>query len=205
MNRALLLCGALLLLTSRTLGQTGDANTWGGARWVWDEAEANKVPQNNEPRYLRRTFELTAAPKTAELWVTADNLYVAHVNGQKVGDGTDWNTVGKYDVAKHLVVGKNVLAIKATNQGGVAGAIARLHITTADKKSLFIVTDEKTKVTRKADKDWLKTDCDDSAWFAALVLGDPTIAPWNLAGNTAAKTPGKGPNSYGSSAVDPKV
>ena len=60
----------------------------------------------------------------------------------------EWTTVEKYDVAKHLVVGKNVLAIQATNQGGVAGAIARLHIRTADKKDLFIVTDEKTKIGR---------------------------------------------------------
>src|SRR5262245_402844 len=184
MSKALLLCGGLLLLTSRTLGQTGAANPWSDARWVWDETDANKVPQNNEPRYLRRTFELTAAPKTAELWITVDNHYVAHVNGQHVGAGADWKTIGKFDVARHLVVGKNVLAIRATNQGGVAGALARLRITTVGKKSLFIVTDEKTKITRTPGKDWLKADCDDSAWSAATVLGDPTIPPWNIANNT---------------------
>jgi putative membrane-bound dehydrogenase-like protein len=205
MKTTLLVCGTLLLLTSRALGQTDAAKSWGDARWVWDEIDADKVPQNNEPRYLRRTFELTTAPKSAELWITADNLYVVHVNGQKVGDGADWKSVGKYDVARHLVVGKNVLAIKATNQGGVAGALARLHITTTDKKSLFIVTDEKTKITRTPGKDWLKTACDDSAWFAAIVLGDPTTAPWNIADNPSVKASGNGPNSYGSSAVDPKV
>jgi putative membrane-bound dehydrogenase-like protein len=187
------------------------ANSWGGAAWVWDEPDANKVTQNNDPRYLRRTFELSAKPLAAELWITVDNHYIVYVNGQKVGEDSEWSTVEKYDVAKHLVVGKNVLAIKATNQGGVAGAIARLYIKNSDKKNLYIVTDEKTKIRRAEPRErpgdgWLKTDFDDSSWFAAIVLGDPSIGPWNLtSGTVAGKGKKGGPTDYGSNAVDPKV
>jgi putative membrane-bound dehydrogenase-like protein len=196
-------------LTSSAFAQNA---TWADAKWIWDEPDANKNAQTNDPRYLRLSFNLDAKPQAAELWITVDNVYVAYVNGQKVGTDAEWSTVEKYDVAKHLVVGKNVLAIQATNQDGVAGAIARLHIKTADKKDLFVVTDEKTKIQRAATvreraPDWLKADFDDSNWFAAMVLGDPSIAPWNLTGSKIAKggKPGGDRFGYGSNAVDPKV
>src|ERR1019366_5134126 len=102
----------LVALGTGAIAQTPAVkNSWGGAAWVWDEPDANKVPQNNEPRYLRRTFELSSRTVQAELWISADNIYTAYVNGQKIGTGAEWSNVGKYDVAKSLVVGKNVLAI----------------------------------------------------------------------------------------------
>jgi putative membrane-bound dehydrogenase-like protein len=193
---------AVLVFASPAFAQS---NSWGGAMWVWDEADADKVVQNDEPRFLRCTFDLAAKPTAAELWITADNLYDVQVNGHAAGSGNEWSKVGSYNVAKHLVAGKNVVAIKATNQGGVAGAIARLHIKTADKKDLFVVTNDKTKITQKPGKDWQKADFDDSAWFAAIPLGDPSMGPWNLAQSTApAATTGKGTN-YGSNAVDKTV
>src|SRR5580765_5579995 len=106
--KKLLPFGTLLIVafTSWTVAQPDSPNTWGDAMWVWDEADANKVPQNDEPRYLRLSFNLAATPQAAELWVTADNLYVAYVNGVKVGDGKEWSQVDRYNVAKHLVAGK---------------------------------------------------------------------------------------------------
>src|ERR1019366_8444252 len=205
-----LLCVLFLGFASSVSAQ--NANSWAGARWVWDEPDANKVPQNNDPRYLRLSFDLAAKPAQAELWITADNIYTAYVNGQKVGTDAEWSTVEKYDVAKHLIAGKNVLAIEARNQGGVAGVIARLHIKTADKKDLFVVTDEKTKIQRAgsvSDGKWLKADHDDSAWFNAIVLGDPSIGPWNLTQSPGTAVPGRSKGGdrfgYGSNAVDPKV
>lgn len=201
-----LLPSALLLLCSLPVFAQ-NANSWANAKWVWDEANANSTPQNDEPRYLRRTFTLATKPTAAELWITADNIYTVYVNGQKIGTDSEWNTVERYNVAKHLVAGKNVLAIQAINMGGPAGVIARLHVKTADKKGLFVVTDETTRVTQKASADWLKTDFDDSSWFAAVVLGDASIGPWNLTGgpaNVAQGPTGKGKN-YGSNAADPKL
>lgn len=217
MKKLIFACVVFVIgLTSWTLGQSSPSTSWGDAMWVWDEADASKIPQNNEPRYLRMTFDIPATPQAAELWVTADNLYTAYVNGVKVGDGKEWSQVDKYTVVKHLVVGKNVLAIRATNQGGVAAAIARLHIKTADKKDLFVVTNEKTKITSKFQLDggngnrpWFDAQFDDSSWFAAIALGDPSIAPWNLGGGAIVKGKGKGKAGdrfgYGSTAVDPKV
>ncbi|MBI2806745.1 MAG: hypothetical protein HYX68_17335 [Planctomycetes bacterium] len=207
MKKLLLLCLALIIaVTSWTLAQSGSPNTWAAAQWVWDEADANKNPQNNEPRFFRMTFTLDAKPAKAELWITADNHYVAYVNGQKVGSDAEWNTVERYNVAKHLIVGKNVLAIKATNQGGPAGLIARLHVKSAGKKDHFIVTNEKTKVRRGEARvgdpeSWTRADFDDSTWFNAIVLGDPTIGPWNLAGSPGPKGPGIAAKGYNTTEV----
>src|SRR5438552_1213958 len=109
---------SVVLIASISLPTFAQNPGWASASWVWDEADANKITQNNEPRYLRCAFDLAAKPSAAELWITVDNVYIAYVNGQKVGEDAEWATVEKYDVGKHLVVGKNVLAIKATNQGG---------------------------------------------------------------------------------------
>src|SRR5260221_14636979 len=98
----------VLLLTSPVFAQT---TNWGGAMWVWDEADADKIAQNDEPRYLRCAFDLTAKPQAAELWITADNIYNVYMNGQNVGSGKEWSETGQYNVAKHLFVGKNVSAI----------------------------------------------------------------------------------------------
>jgi putative membrane-bound dehydrogenase-like protein len=195
---ALLLCG--LSLVSLSPAQQSSPRGWGGAAWVWDQPDAHQAAQSNDPRFLRRTFTLSAKASKAELWITADNVYVVHVNGRKVGQDSEWNTVEKYDVAKYLAPGKNVLAIEARNQGGPAGVIARLHVRTADKKDLFVVTDQNTKITQNAPKGWEQVAFDDSGWFAAVVLGDAGIGPWNLAG--AAAPAGKG---YDVSAVDPKI
>src|SRR2546422_4533283 len=101
MKRMLSLCAGLILaLASPALSQTAD--TWADAKWVWDEPDANSVTQNNDPRYLRRTFDLAVKPTAAELWITVDNIYVVYVNGQKVGEDKEWSTVERYDVAKHL-------------------------------------------------------------------------------------------------------
>lgn len=201
MKKLLSLFSAVVLLGSWLFAQTSASDGWANAAWIWDEADAHKIPQNNEPRYLRCNFDLAAKPVSADLWVTADNHYVAYVNGQKVGEDAEWATVEKYDVAKHLTVGKNVIAFQVKNQGGVAGAIARLRVKTADKKDLFVVTDEKTKIAQKASSGWQTVGFDDSAWFAAIVLGDPGIGPWNLTGGPVAKG-GKGKKGGGQFGYD---
>lgn len=194
-----LACAVLAALPSLATAQTA-VRGWGGAAWVWDQPEAQATPQSNEPRYLRRRFTLKARPAKAELWITADNHYVAYVNGTKVGADSRWESVEKYDVTRHLVAGTNVLALVARNAGGPAGIIARLQIRTADKKDVFIVTDGQMRVALQAPRDWLAASFDDSTWATAAVLGGAEITPWNL-GNTTAPAGA----DYSVGTVDPKV
>jgi putative membrane-bound dehydrogenase-like protein len=199
--KKLLVLGLGFLFISGSGAQNGHPG-WGEATWIWDEQDADKTPQTNEPRYVRRSFTLSAKPVQAELWITADNHYTVYLNGQKIGADGEWNTVEKYQVAKYLVQGKNVLAILAKNDGGPAGLIARLHVRTPDKKSVLIGTGSQCRITQTKHVDWLKTDFDDSAWPTAVVLGEPGMAPWNIAGPVASGGKSNQPNV---SAVDPKI
>lgn len=198
---------ALLIITVLALATSAQAQTtpgWGSAAWVWDQPEANQVTQSNDPRYLRLPFTLAARVTKAELWITVDNHYTAFVNGHKVGSDAEWSTIEKYDVAKLLVPGKNVVAIEARNQGGAAGAIARLLVQTEDRKQLVVATDAKTRITQTPAQDWLRPDFDDSGWFDAIVLGDPGIGPWNLQGVRPGGVKGGG-SGYDVGAVDANV
>jgi putative membrane-bound dehydrogenase-like protein len=184
----------------------GSAQTeWAGAKWIWDQPEAESQPQSNDTRYVRRTFEVKGDVAKANLRITCDNEYVAYINGKKIGGDAEWNSVEVYDVAKHLVAGKNLLAIEARNQGGVAGLIAALHVRTKDKKDLYVVTDAQCKITQLKDANWLTTDFQDTAWANAAVLGDPGIGPWNLTGGGAVAVGGKKTGGFDFPAVDPKV
>jgi putative heme-binding domain-containing protein len=200
MPKVLLSCGLVLCLGLLARAQGPIPEGLDGACWVWDQPGADQVEQTNEPRYLRRTFSLAGKVIRAELWVTADNHFIAYLNGQKVGEHGEWSQIKRFDVVRFLVPGKNVLAIQARNQGGPAGVIARLNIQGATGKGLSIVTDSKSRITPIQNKDWLRADYDDSAWPTAVVLGPAGMGPWNLAGAAAAA-----PTGYDAAAVDPKV
>lgn len=191
----------LCLLLSAPAAFAQSESSWGSAKWVWDNADGAKTSQTNEPRYLRQTFDLDKPAASAELWVTADNAYTVYVNGVKVGAGNDWKRVDKHDVAKHLRPGKNVLALEAVNQGGVAGVIARLRIQTTDKKERFAVTDERTKLSLIKGENWFQLAFDDSAWATAVELGDPGMDPWSLTGTGGSKKT----SGFDFATVDPKV
>ncbi|HMF17553.1 MAG TPA: hypothetical protein VKE98_10125, partial [Gemmataceae bacterium] len=198
--KKLTVLGLVLLFVSGLDAQNSSPG-WGDVSWIWDQPDADKVAQSNEPRYVRRAFTLSAKPVQAELWITADNHYTVYLNGHTLGADGEWSTVEKYQVSKYLVQGKNVLAILAKNEGGPAGLIARLHVRTADKKNHLIGTGPQTRITQVKNADWLKTDFDDSSWPAAVVLGEPGMAPWNIAGPVA----GDNSNQPNVSAVDPKI
>src|SRR6516162_4024969 len=89
---------AVCSLAVSVAGGQGSADGWGPAMWVWDQPDADRTPQGDEPRYLRRVFEVRGKPVSADLWITADNHYVVYVNGKKVGSDDEWTTVEKYNV-----------------------------------------------------------------------------------------------------------
>src|SRR5437867_7853908 len=100
MKKVLFFAVCVVATLPLAVAQTG-APGWGSTRWVWDQADAHSVPQSDDPRYLRRTFELGSTAAKATLWITCDNEYTVYVNGQKVGHGTEWSKVDSYEVVTH--------------------------------------------------------------------------------------------------------
>lgn len=159
-----------------------------GVAWVWDRPQGED--SSNDPRYFRVSLELTAKPAAAELFVTVDNVYTVFVNGQKLGGDAEWQTIDKHDVSQRLVVGKNVIAIEARNQGGAAGLIAWLQIVGTDKETAVFGSGENWRVSLAAPEKWTTAAFDDSSWPKVAVLGGPGSGPWNIGGAASSKGSG---------------
>lgn len=102
--------------------------------WVWGA-------DNNKRYTLTKTF---AAPnvKTAVLKVSADNHVKLSLNGKQVAASDEWKDPGEADVSKLLKPEGNVLSAEVRNDGGVAGFVFKLAMTTEDGKTTYVVSDE---------------------------------------------------------------
>jgi WD40 repeat protein/serine/threonine protein kinase len=156
------------------------------AQWIWYPDEGD--PTKNAPvgtRWLRKKFDLDKLAKpvrVAVLRITADDQFTAYLNGVEVGSGDadgSWKKVRDFDVAKHVVTGVNVLAVRAHNNQGAAGLLAQLTIISANQSPVIVVSDGTWKAAQKAPSDWQIVGFDDSEWAAARELGLPgTIPTW---------------------------
>ncbi|MFW5868769.1 MAG: alpha-L-rhamnosidase N-terminal domain-containing protein, partial [Armatimonadota bacterium] len=116
---------------------TNNDHSFCDAQWIFIEGDAS--PENC---YLaaRKTFTLDEAPDAATLHISADTKYTLYVNGRRIYRGPNrcWPFDQQYDshdVARHLRVGKNVIAVLLHHVGvstyqympGRGGVIARLE------------------------------------------------------------------------------
>lgn len=158
-----------------------------GASWIWfpEGNPADKAPVGK--RWFRKVVTLPPDRKVtaAQLFATADNHFVAYINGQKLGEGANFKAASGFDVLSNLRPGTNVLAIVANNTGEAAnpaGAIALLRVNFSEGKPLLVPTDATWKTTDKEQVAWQKAEHDDTAWIAAKNLGAAGIGPWGEIG-----------------------
>ena len=122
-------------------------------------------PDRRSAVYLRRTFQLKAAPKRATVYATAAGLYELHINGKRVGDACftpGWTNYDKrlyyqaYDVTDLLRSGENVIGailgegwygLHHGGQGKLA-LLAQLHVEYADGTQETVATDPAWKADR---------------------------------------------------------
>ena len=151
-------------------------------QWIWADTKTD-----NQTIYLRRAFDLKAAPKKAVLYITADDFFTLFVNGkqidQSVPDPNDrdvWKHVHRIDVTQYLRDGKNALAARVVNAGGDAGFLAQLEI---DGRA-SILTDASWKVATDATPpaDWSSVDFDADAWKPAKLIAPVTGGVWSTVG-----------------------
>jgi hypothetical protein len=98
-----------------TYASDASAQTPAWGKWIWfDEGDATKAAPVAK-RYFRKTFDLPQgddAARTASLWLAADDSFIAHVNGERVGGGDDWKSPQAMDVAKYLKPGATSSPLK---------------------------------------------------------------------------------------------
>ncbi len=150
--------------------------------WIWHPEEKEKPNELVAPaatRYFRKVFDLPGEPRAACLRATADDRFDIWVNGQKIGFGTSWQRIYRFDIGPALVAGKNVIAISATNTAlGPAGLIAWGDIVCENGEVIKLCTDESWKVCDEIDERWTTPDFDDTHWTDAVVLANANGGPW---------------------------
>ena len=110
-------------------------------------------------------------PVAGEITLTADNAFEVFVNGVSVGSGSDWQLAQV--IPQDLGTG-DVIAVAATDAGGIAGFLAEM---VWDGGSA--VSDGSWRVAASAPAGWETPGFDDSGWAAASTYGTYGVAPWN--------------------------
>jgi alpha-L-rhamnosidase len=82
------------------------------------------------------------------------------------------------DVAAHLALGNNVIAVEARNEGGPAGLLARLSAELDDGSLRELVSDAAWRASDAALPGWTERAFDDSAWAEAGARASYGEAPW---------------------------
>lgn len=158
------------------------AKTKTDAAWIWTERTAN-----DQTIFLRGTALLSRKPKHAVCYVTADDFFTLYINGRLVdqskpdpNDGLVWKHVHRPDVTRYLIAGRNVIALRAQNAGGPAGALVRLEVD--GKAGLLSGSDWKATEGGAPPANWDGADFNDASWMPAHVVGPLTADPWFGAG-----------------------
>jgi hypothetical protein len=124
----IVLAVALLALADRALPAVATRTVLptGGAQWIWEERGRNDATP--AAFYAVRDFEIAAPPARARLLVTADEEYVLHLNGHRVGSGawTPGAGLDAYEVAPLLLPGGNRIVVELRSGRGTGGFLASL-------------------------------------------------------------------------------
>jgi HEAT repeat protein len=177
------------------------APDWAGAKWVWCVQKPG-TPLSSLPEgicYFRAGVAVTEQARivSADLLVTADNLYEVAINGKPVcGNLTEpnaWNRPKRVDVAALLTAGDNVIAVEAANTiPGAAGLLLKLRVVLSDGQMVERVTDGSWRCLAAEEPNWTQLDFNDQEWRAATEVAAFGAGPWGrLAVPVAAEPPSK--------------
>lgn len=151
--------------------------------WIWAQPDAATFAPL-ETIYLRKTISLGKAPRSAPTIATCDNEFILFINGRRVIESKNWATPVKFDLAKHLRKGRNVIAVQATNiAAGAAGFILRSNL-----GGFWLLTDDTWLVTKQKYANWQKLNFETQGWKHASKNGLAERAPWNLGATFDAPT-----------------
>ena len=152
--------------------------------WIWFPEGNPAADAPAEKRFFRRTFVIASSNVVtrARLRLSADDRFVAWLNGTKLGSGTDWANPGQFNDLAHLLkAGTNVLAVEAQNMPAAsanpAGLIAALEIQSASG-AMQIISDTSWRCAKTESAGWDSANFDDSSWPAAMVCAHYGDGPW---------------------------
>lgn len=141
--------------------------------WIWSSAK----PGDRDQVWARTTVDLPD-PKGVRVQVSCDNTCEVWINGEFAGRSNEWSEPARVSAAKFLKAGKNIIAVKGGNEGGIAGLVASVAAGGRGGK-VFSESGASWKLTgANPGAGWEKAEFNDSAWPAAVVVAKLGDAPW---------------------------
>ncbi|MDP6046060.1 MAG: hypothetical protein QGG25_10660, partial [Phycisphaerae bacterium] len=120
------------------------------ANWIWHKGAG----QAAGTWYFQKgmVFPAGQKPKKAQVIITCDNLWTLHVNGKQIARNDSapdsWRRPQSIEVAKHLVIEKNAIAITGANTvPGPSGLLVKMVVEFEDVKKTFEVVSDKTWIS----------------------------------------------------------
>jgi hypothetical protein len=165
-----------------------------GCSWIWypEGKPAQSAPVG--ARYFRKSISVRSDSLLtgATLLLTADNAYIAYINGTQVGQGQDYTIATPITATTQLQTGANTIAIVASNSGtsgNPAGLIGKLVLSYADGTQSNIQMDATWKAAKTLQTGWQLSGFNDSSWTNALVLGSYGMSPWGTGASVQSGLP----------------
>ncbi|XZE51897.1 c-type cytochrome [Planctomycetaceae bacterium SH139] len=122
------------------------ASAWNAGptpKWIWG-------PDENQPYRLAIEFEATTTT-AGMLRASCDNVMVVYLNDRRLAGSDSWEETTEIDLSQALVEGRNRLEVAVSNQGGVAGFVAKLGLVQSGQPVRWIVSDASWTATTEAD------------------------------------------------------
>ncbi len=169
------------------------ASSWAGeAEWIWAMGTVSSdAIEPNQECFFRKPINLKV-PSEGRIEITSDDDYELFINGKRVGGGGSPEMIDEYDVSSRLEVGRNVIAIRVTNQRGKTAALAaRVSVRPRESEKWYTFsTDASWRTNLEEEADWNTVLFNDRLWGTASsfgVLGE--TAPWDVAEQIAGEPP----------------
>ena len=156
------------------------------AKWIWHEEVKldRRVLPDPGTRLFRKSFTLTHHRPllSAKVLMTADHAYNFYLNGQHMGEGSDWREIEQWDVPASLLQKENIIAIAGKNEGDIpnpAGLLFSLQLLYEDSTLQYIHSDQSWKTSKDTlAQEWTQLIYDDSTWEDAWRAGSFQRSYW---------------------------
>jgi len=156
------------------------------AQWIWSpEHDKESVPQ--VACHFRKTIYLRR-PVQGTITLLADDRYELFCNGRRLGTAEGTERLVEYDVTPYLTRGRNIVAIKVSNdRGSSAGLAARVMIKEQGDSWRSYSTDDSWKASLSVLPLWHTALYNDNRWDFAQVFGTlGETAPFDIREEIAA-------------------
>lgn len=161
------------------------------AQWIWaDTTSPDRPIPEGQSCLFRKPINLRVAAR-GSIEIAADDRYELFVNGNRIGGGQSARQMQQYDISEQLEVGRNVIAVRATNTHGETAALAaRVSIRPENEDKWYTFSsDPSWRTSLREPSLWQTVVFNDRLWGSAHSFGRlGETSPWDRDEDVAVDT-----------------